>query len=288
VATAQPVSGRRAYVVTYRSGRTAWRQLPGLAGDDVTEASAILPDGSAIAGEVCSSGDHACASHAHPPMAAIWVRYGTDCNAPPRVLPTGNAGGKSVATSIARANKAIVAAGSVQGVGAVVWPLGGRSYLHLTGTASFPQGVANDIAHGPGGTFYVAGTLNEVSGTSVMEAVLWTISCTRTTCRQTRRTILNRFGEAFAVNGQGVVAGYSRPNGDGAGFDFIWQNRLTTKIPADPLAINNSGEIGAVSVNMKTYRPMAELLEPLASPIRPALACHRPTVHGTPAGNASL
>ncbi|HEY2017670.1 MAG TPA: hypothetical protein VGH38_29390, partial [Bryobacteraceae bacterium] len=78
---------------------------------------------------------------------------------------------------------------------------------------------------------------------------------------QTNRQVLTTFGQVFTVNRYAVAAGYSRPNGDGAGFDFVWKQGRMSTIGATPLAINTAGQIAGWRVSPTTFRPEVVLLQ---------------------------
>lgn len=268
--TAQGKTGRHGYAVTYGQGRGTWLPLATPRGYTHSQASAILPDSSAIAGTICTSRDTVCRAQSNPPArAAVWLRSGGRYGLPV-TLPVGKSSLESRAVGIARAANVIAVVGEVYPrspgagtvAGAVVWTLHGLGFLRLSAPPAFPYAAAFNIAHGPGGTFYIAGQAGQPN-TSVTEGLLWTIACGAAGCHEKGRQTLTTFGQVFAVNAHKVAVGYSRPNGDGAGFDFVWQDGVMTTIPLTPFAINASGEIAGGRVNPSTFRREVSLLQPV-------------------------
>jgi len=248
-ATAQGPNGvRHAYAVTYTNGKSGWIELPGLAGYTLSEAQGITPDGSAIVGTLCPTGDRGCSGIKRPSLAAVW-RHSNGMWQRPLLIPAGKTSAGSVGSAVARAGAVTVAA-----AGNAVWPLHARAVLALTPPPNDTVVGIDSIAHGSGNTFYVAGQTSNPNVGTVTEAVLWTVNCARAGCRQTGRTVLASFGQVFAVNGKGAAVGYSRPNGDGGGAYVIWQRGQETQLPIEGLAINNAGQIAGPRQNPTTFR----------------------------------
>jgi uncharacterized membrane protein len=200
----------------------------------------------------------------------VWLRSGGRFAAPV-TLPVGKSLLESRAVGIARAGNVVAVAGEVyprnagagKDAGPVVWTLRGLGFLRLSAPPAFPYAGVFSITHGSGGTFYVAGQAGQPN-TSVTEGLLWTITCGAAGCHEKGRQTLTTFGQVFAVNAHKVAVGYSRPNGDGAGFDFVWQDGVMTTIPLTPFAINASGQIAGVRVNASTFRREVAVLQPVA------------------------
>lgn len=262
--TAQKSGIRTAYAVSYANGRAVWTALPRMQGFPASEASAILPDGSAIAGSLCATGDGYCGWRREQ-VAVVWKRSGARY-LPPILLPSGKGSFASSTTGIARDNTITVvtegAIASDNGAGHGIWLLHGHSILNLAGPGRYTDGYPFGIAHGKGSTFYIAGEISRPDVGTVTQGVVWTVTCTVTACRQTNRQILTTFGQVFAVNSHGAAVGYSRPNGDGAGFNALWELGKTVEIPATPAAINAAGQIAGWRVNPSNFHTESVLLTP--------------------------
>jgi hypothetical protein len=249
-ATAQVESVRNAYAVTYSGGHAAWTKLAGLPGYAESQAEGITPDGRAVTGELCATGDPACSHLATHSLAVVWSRSGSGWWAP-RVLAAGKGATVSSAAGIARNGTTTVVAGTIAPVGtggrwkSVLWLLPLNRPFQLTGQGAYTQTRVSAIAHGSGTTFYVAGSLYKPNlATPYGEGALWTVTCTASACRQTGLQIVTPFGETYAVNSHGVVTGYDRTDG-GAGTGFVWQNGKETLGGPSGVGINNSGQMVA-------------------------------------------
>jgi len=248
-ATAQDASGvRHAYAVTAPAGKVRWAALSGLAGYALSEAQAITPDGSAIVGTLCRTTDRACAGTKGALLAAVWQRSAGKYGAP-LLLPAGKSSAGSSGAAVARSGSVTVAA-----AGNTVWPLRSRYGLALTAPAPDTSSSITGMSRGPNNTFYVVGNASNPNVGTVTEALIWTVRCTHTGCTQINRQIIANDTQAFAVNNQGQVVGYSRPNEDGAGFYYMWQNGQMTEIPIEGLAINSQGQIAGPRQNPTTFR----------------------------------
>jgi uncharacterized membrane protein len=246
-ATAQIGSMRNAYVVTYINGRATWTRLPGLSGYLESEAEAILPDGSMIAGNLCATGDPACSHMGQHALAVVWKRTSTGWSAP-LVLSAAKGPFVTHASGIARNGAITVVTGSIAPTTvngtprAVLWLLPGNRPFQIMGTRAYPFVVAGPIAHASGSTFYVAGSIQIPGGSTYGEPAMWTFTCTAAGCHQTRLQVISPIGESYAVNSHGVVVGYDRTDG-GAGSGFIWQNGKETLGGPSGMAINDAGQI---------------------------------------------
>lgn len=249
-ATAQVGSVRNAYAVTYAAGYAAWTRLADLSGYAESQVEGITPDGRAITGELCATGDPACSHLSTHSMAVVWRRWGSGWSAP-KVLAAGKGTAVSFAAGIARNGTTTVVAGTIGAAGAsrhwtsVLWLLPLNRPFRLTGQGTYTQTSVSAIAHGSGTTFYVAGSIYKPNlATPYGEGVLWTVTCTATACRQTNLQVVTPFGETYAVNSRGVVTGYGRTDG-GAGTGFVWQNGKETLGGPSGFGINNGGQIVA-------------------------------------------
>jgi uncharacterized membrane protein len=246
-ATAQTGTIRNAYAVTYRGGRTIWTRLAGLPGYVQSEAEAILPDGSVIAGRLCATGDAACSHLSRHSLAVIWKRSGSGWSTPV-VLSTGKGPFVSGTDGIARNGGVTVVVGSIAPAGkpgrSVLWLLPGNRTYQLQGKGKYSTVSLAAIAHGSGSTFYVAGMLQTPEEGTYGEPSMWTVTCAQSGCRQTNLQVISSLGEVSAVNSHGVVIGYDRTDG-GAGSGFIWQNGKETLGAPLGYAINNAGQIAS-------------------------------------------
>lgn len=246
-ATAQVGKVRNAYAVTYTGGRATWTKLAGLPGYMQSEAEAILPDSSVITGELCATGDPACSQLGEHSLAVIWKRTSRGWSAP-MVLSTGKGPFVSGANGIARNGGITVVAGSIAPSGgdwhSVLWLLPGNRTYQLKGTGNYTRVSLRAIAHGSGSAFYVAGILQTPGEGTYGEPSMWTVTCTSSGCQQKDLQVIAGLGEAFAVNGRGVVLGYDRSGGE-AGSSFLWQNGKETLGGPYGFAINNAGQIAA-------------------------------------------
>lgn len=249
-ATAQVGSVRTAYAVTYAAGRAAWTRLAGLPGYAESQAEGITPDGRAITGELCATGDPACSHLSTHSLAVVWRRSGSGWSVP-RVLAAGKGAEVSSAAGIARNGVTTVVAGTIATADAgghwrsVLWLLHPNRPFQLTGQGAYTQTRVSAIAHGSGSTFYVTGSLYKPNLTTPYgEGALWTVTCTATACRQTGLQVVTPFGETYAVNSHGVVTGYDRTDG-GAGTGLVWQNGKETLGGPSGLGINNAGQMVA-------------------------------------------
>jgi hypothetical protein len=262
-ATAQQGTIRHAYAVTYSRGHVTWTGLAGRPGYQESQADAILPDGSAIVGSLCATGDPACSHRGETGLGVVWRRSAGKWSAP-MVLPTGAARG--VVSGIARAGGLTVVSGdiiprtgNIAGQ-AVLWLLPAHRFFPLTGTDGYSVTSTGPIAHGRGNTFYVAGTLARPNGSGTYgEPVRWTVTCTATACRQTRLQVITAIGEVFAVSGHGLVTGYDRSGGD-AGWNFIWHNGKEIPFDLAGFAINDAGQM--VTWRSAPHQTQAILLTP--------------------------
>lgn len=252
-ATAQRAGTRNAYAVTYREGHTTWTRLAGIPGYQQSEAAAILPDGSAITGQLCATGDLACSHLGRHSEAVVWRRSGGAWSVP-LVLSTGKAPAVSEVSGIARAGAITVVSGAIVPRGtnarwrAGLWLLPGHQFFPLTGAGSYSVVTISAIAHADGNTFYVAGTIATPTEGTYGKPTMWTVSCTQTACRQTKLQVITSLGETYAVNNHGTVTGYDRSDG-GAGSNFLWQ---AGKEILDNMAgprINNSGQMVGWRIN---------------------------------------
>lgn len=246
-ATAQIGSVRGAYAVTYAGGHPVWTRLAGLPGYQESQAEAILPDGSVIAGELCATGDPACSHLNQHSLAVVWKRSARGWSAP-MVLSTGKKPLVSGVTGIARNGGVTVVIGSIAPAGktgrSVLWLLPGNRTFQLTGTGNYSRVALRTIAHGSGSTFYVAGILQTQYEGTYGEPSMWTVTCTITGCRQTSLQVIAGLGDVSAVNGRGAVIGYDRSGGD-AGSSFIWQDGKETLGGPFAFGINNAGQLVA-------------------------------------------
>lgn len=248
-ATAQVGTARSAYAVTYANRHATWTPLAGLPGYSESEAEAMLPDGSAIAGTLCATGDPACSHLNQHSLAVVWNRTSGGWSAP-LVLSAEKGPFVTAASGIARNGRTTVVIGSMSPTGAngtpraVIWLLPANRPFQVKGTSAFPYAALRAIAHAGGSTFYVAGSIEVPGGSTYGEPTMWTFTCTASTCRQTNLQVITSIGESYAVNSRGAVIGYDRTD-LGAGTGFIWQNGKKTLGGPSGLGINNASQIVA-------------------------------------------
>lgn len=249
-ATAQVGRVRNADAVTDAADHAVWTPLADLVGYGESQVEGITPDGRAITGELCATGDPACSHLSTHSLAVVWERSGNGWSVP-RVLAAGKGATVSSAAGIARNGTTTVVAGTIATAGAagdwksVLWLLPLNRPFQLTGQGAYTQTRVSAIAHGSGTTFYVAGSIYKPNlATPYGEGALWTVTCTATACRQTDLQIVTPFGETYGVNSHAVVTGYDRTDG-GAGTGFVWQNGKERLGGPSGVGINNAGQIVA-------------------------------------------